>query len=124
MGLHPDTALGHVHLHVADLAQAEGFYRDVLGFDLMVTDGRSASFLSAGGYHHHIAINIWAGVGAPPQPADALGMRHFEVTLPHEGELARLMGRLARAAVPFDRREEGLLVRDPSGNGILFRPAS
>lgn len=123
-GLSLETVLGHVHLHVANIAEAEVFYRDVLGFDLMQRYGPSASFLSAGGYHHHIAINTWAGVGAPPQPADALGMRHFEVTLPDEGELARLMERLARAAVPFDRREEGLLVRDPSGNGILLRPAS
>jgi catechol 2,3-dioxygenase len=110
-----------MHLHVADLAEAERFYRDVLGFDLMFTDGRSASFLSAGGYHHHIGINTWAGVGAPPQPADALGMQHFGVTLPDERELDRLTGRLASAAVPFDRRDDGLLVRDPSQNGILFR---
>jgi catechol 2,3-dioxygenase len=121
--LHPDTVLGHVHLHVAELAQAERFYRDVLGFDLTFTDGKSASFLSAGGYHHHIGINTWAGAGAPPHPADALGMQHFAVTLPDEGELDRLMERLGEAAVPFDRRDDGLLVRDPSQNAILFSPA-
>jgi catechol 2,3-dioxygenase len=120
LGLHPDTVLGHMHLHVADLAAAERFYRDVLGFDLVFSDGRSASFLSAGGYHHHIGINTWAGVGAPPQPADALGMRHFGVTLPDQAELDRLMERLAGAAASFDQRDDGLLVRDPSQNRILF----
>jgi catechol 2,3-dioxygenase len=122
-GLPPDTALGHMHLRVADLAEGERFYRDVLGFDLMFTDGRSASFFSAGGYHHHIGINTWAGADASPQPADALGMRHFEVSLPDERELGRLTQRLAGAAVPFDRRDDGLLVRDPSQNAILFSPA-
>src|SRR5574341_1976790 len=70
-GLPEATRIGHIHLHVADLATAEAFYRDVLGFDLMVRYGSSASFLSAGGYHHHIGVNTWAGAGAPPPPPDA-----------------------------------------------------
>ncbi len=120
--LHPDTILGHMHLHVGDLAEAERFYRDVLGFDLVFSDGSSASFLSAGGYHHHIGVNTWAGAGAPPQPGDALGMQHFRVTLPDQVEMDRLMGRLDGAAVSSDQRDDGLLVRDPSQNAILFSP--
>ena len=72
-GLHPQTVIGHMHLHVADIAQAEAFYCGVLGFDLMLRYGSSASFVSAGGYHHHIGLNIWAGVGAPPPHPDRLG---------------------------------------------------
>lgn len=117
----PDgTRIGHVHLHVAELGAAEAFYRGVLGFDLMVRYGNSASFLSAGGYHHHIGLNTWAGVGAPPPPPDAAGLRYFTVRLPNGAELARVVGRVRDAGVPFEEMPEGVLVRDPSQNGVLL----
>jgi len=62
-GLHLDTDMGHMHLHVANIRQAETFYQDVLGFDMMLQYGPTASFLSAGGYHHHVGFNTWAGWG-------------------------------------------------------------
>ena len=74
-GLAPVTVIGHVHLHVSHLDAAERFYVGVLGFDLMQRYGPSALFVSAGGYHHHIGLNTWAGVGAPPPPAGAIGLR-------------------------------------------------
>jgi catechol 2,3-dioxygenase len=125
-GLPSGTRIGHVHLHVADLNQAERFYCDVLGFELMQRYGQSAIFLSAGGYHHHIGLNVWAGVGAPHPPSDAVGLRFFTVYLPDGAELARVAARLRAADVPLAPPERGaraagaFVVRDPAGNGILM----
>jgi catechol 2,3-dioxygenase len=119
-GLAPATRVGHVHLHVADLARAEAFYRDVLGFELVLHFGASAAFLSVGGYHHHIGLNTWAGAGAPPPPEDAAGLRYFTLRLEDDREAAGVRARLARAGVAGHPHDGGLLVRDPSGNGILI----
>jgi catechol 2,3-dioxygenase len=119
-GLHPDTTLGHMHLHVAHLPEAQAFYEKVLGLDTMVVIPGSAAFLSAGGYHHHLGINTWNGVGAPPPPPDAVGLRYFTVQLPNEEEQAGLVARVEKAGVPLETREDGLLVRDPSQNGLVF----
>jgi catechol 2,3-dioxygenase len=119
-GLSPETVLGHVHLHVADIAEAETFYRDVLGFELMQRYGPSASFLSAGGYHHHIGINTWADAGAPPPPADAVGLRWFTVCLPDQTELKKVTGRIESAGLEFEERREGLYLHDPSKNGLTL----
>ncbi len=119
-GLHPDTVLGHVHLHVAYLPEAVAFYEGVLGFDLVATVQESAAFLSAGGYHHHVAVNTWAGLGAPPPPANAVGLRYFTLQLPGQEEMGKLLIRFEEAHVPCERREDGLFVRDPFQNGVLF----
>lgn len=119
-GLQPETVLGHMHLHVADLRQTYQFYHDVVGFDLMVNYGGSALFFAAGGYHHHLGTNTWAGVGAPPTPADAAGLRFYEVVLANTEERQRLAGRLQTAGIPYEDRSEGIFVRDPAQNGILF----
>jgi catechol 2,3-dioxygenase len=119
-GLRPDTTLGHLHLHVAHLSEAQAFYEKVLGLDTMVVIPGSAAFLSAGGYHHHVGINTWNGVGAPSPPPDAVGLRYFTVQLPNEEEQARLIARLEKAGVPFETREDGLFVWDPSQNGLAF----
>ena len=118
-GLDPATSLGHMHLHVAQLQPTRHFYQDIIGFDL-IADWHNALFFSAGGYHHHLGTNTWAGVGAPPQPADAVGLRHFVVQLPDQAERNRLMERLDRGGVTFEERTDGLFVRDPAKNGILF----
>jgi catechol 2,3-dioxygenase len=119
-GLAPATVMGHVHLHVSRLDEAERFYVDQLGFDLMQRYGPSALFVSAGGYHHHIGLNTWAGVGAPPPPAGAIGLRHFVVRLPTEGARLAVSDRLRAGNIPFETRDDGLLVRDPAGNAILL----
>ena len=119
-GLDPATTLGHVHLHVAELPVAESFYRDVIGFDLMQRFGSQASFLSAGGYHHHLGINTWAGIGAPQPPSDSVGLRWYVIVLPTEKSLDRIAGRALEARVPFQKRDDGFLLSDPSGNGILL----
>lgn len=79
-GLEADTVIGHVHLHVARLPDAEELYCDGIGFTPMLRRYPGALFVAAGGYHHHVGLNTWAGVGAPPPPEDAVGLRRFTVT--------------------------------------------
>lgn len=122
-GLPAETTIGHIHLHVADIAAAERFYRDVLGFDLTTRYGPSASFVSAGGYHHHVGLNTWAGVGAPPPPPGSVGLRHATIHLPTPESLERVVERVRGAGVPVERRDEGVLVHDPSENSLLLTAA-
>ena len=119
-GLPPGTRIGHIHLHVSRLAEAEAFYRDQLGLDLIQRYGGSAAFLSAGGYHHHVGINTWAGVGAPPSPADAVGLRSFTLRVPDRAELQRLVDHLAAGGVETARQDGGVVVSDPSGNEVVL----
>jgi catechol 2,3-dioxygenase len=117
----PGTIMGHVHLYVADLDATQRFYHAVLGFGNMGLD-RSVrmGMVSAGGYHHHIGFNTWVGEGAPPPPPDSLGLRYFTVALPDESELDRVVGRVQGAGLMTDQQEDGILVRDPSRNGVLL----
>jgi catechol 2,3-dioxygenase len=121
-GLAAGTVIGHVHLHVSRLDEAKRFYVDVLGFDLMQRYGPSALFVSAGGYHHHIGLNTWAGVGAPPPPAGAIGLKFFVVTVPAAAAVDAVGDRLTAGGVAFDRTGDALLARDPSGNAVKFQP--
>jgi catechol 2,3-dioxygenase len=118
--LDPDTVIGHVHLHVAHIEDARAFYVDVLGFELMQRYGPSALFVSAGGYHHHVGLNTWAGVGAPAPPPGAIGLRRFTVRFPNEAALAGVTERLRVAGVDSEPIEGGVLVRDPAKNPILL----
>jgi catechol 2,3-dioxygenase len=120
-GLATGTLMGHVHLHVARLEDAERFYVGVLGFQLMQRYGPSALFVSAGGYHHHIGLNTWAGVGAPPPPPGAIGLRHFVVQLPSDTAVEKVAGRVRAAGIPIDPHDGGLLLHDPANNAILLR---
>ena len=115
------TVIGHMHLHVGDIDAAEGFYRDALGFDLITRYGPSATFLSAGGYHHHLGANTWAGVGVPPAPENAWGLSHFTIEVPGTQALSEIRAQLEGAGVSVAERDEGYFVRDPSGNGVLLR---
>jgi catechol 2,3-dioxygenase len=114
------TVIGHVHLHVAHIAEAEAFYLDGLGFDRMARYGPSASFASAGGYHHHLGLNTWAGAGAPPPPPDAVGLRFFEVIVPDAEALNTTVDRARAAGLVFEEQANGLLTRDPSHNALLL----
>jgi catechol 2,3-dioxygenase len=119
-GLAPATVIGHVHLHVARLDEAQRFYVDLLGFELMQRYGPSALFVAAGGYHHHIGLNTWAGVGAPPPPPGAIGLKHFDVVLPDLPAVDQVRGRLTAAGVPVESIDGGVLVRDPARNAICL----
>lgn len=117
-GLPEQTQIGHVHLHVTDLDEAATFYGKVLGFDIMSRYGPSALFVSAGGYHHHIGLNTWAGRGAPPPPSEAVGLRYFTIVLPDEAARRRLLAHLQDVGVSFSEEGDVIALRDPSHNSI------
>ena len=79
-----------------------------------------AAFVSAGGYHHHLGLNIWQGAGAPPPPPDATGLRYFSVILPNQAELKKILTRLDQTRIPIEQKDQGILVHDPSQNGLLL----
>jgi catechol 2,3-dioxygenase len=123
----PETRMGHVHLHVRNVDEAVDFYHGLIGFDVMgLAKTFGMAFVSAGGYHHHVGLNIWQGEGAPPPPADAVGLRHFTVELPNQQALDEVIARIDKAAIPSNQTDDGLLVHDPSQNGVILtlRPKS
>ncbi len=121
-GMPPGTAIGHVHLNVADISESEVFYAELLGFEVTVRGYPGALFVSAGGYHHHLGLNTWRGEGAPPPPDGARGLDHYEVLMPGVG-ISEVSERLGDAGVAVGPGGNGdLRLADPSGNGILIRP--
>jgi catechol 2,3-dioxygenase len=121
------TDIGHVHLKVADLDRAIGFYRDVLGFELMQRMGDQAAFLSAGGYHHHIGLNTWESAGGSPPPPGTTGLYHLAIRYPTRPALADAVRRLFEADIPIGGASdhgvsEAIYLRDPDQNGVeLYR---
>jgi catechol 2,3-dioxygenase len=115
----PALVVGHLHLHVGDVARGLAFYRDVLGFELM-TDVGSAAFTSAGGYHHHVAFNVWRGRGVPAAPAGTVGLRHWTVVLPTAAEVAAVRVRVEAAGGPVEAHPAGFLTRDPWDIAVAF----
>ncbi|HEU4481014.1 MAG TPA: VOC family protein, partial [Actinomycetota bacterium] len=113
------TTMGHVHLQVADLAETEAFYVDGLGFEVTVRGYPGALFVSAGGYHHHLGLNTWAGEGAPPPPPGYTGLRRYEVVVPSSDVFEEVKVRLDGSAAELT--DEGLVATDPSGNEVLLR---
>jgi len=119
----PQTRIGHVHLKVADLDRAIGFYRDVLGFEVTQHYGRQAAFLSAGGYHHHIGLNTWESAGGTPPPPGTTGLYHVAILYPTRAALADALRRLIDARIPLDGASDhgvsqALYLRDPDDNGV------
>jgi len=121
-GMPAATTIGHVHLQVADIPAAEGFYNGGLGLDVMVRSYPGALFLAAGGYHHHVGLNTWQSQGAPPPPEGALGLDRYELVLPSADERDAAAGRLGESGDPV-RLDEGVLATDPSGNRLLLTAA-
>jgi len=119
-GLPAGTKIGHVHFHVSDLSEARKFYVDVLGFEMMLTDNRSVAFISAGGYHHHMGLNTWAGVGAPKAPANAAGIDYYSLQLPNREAIDEVAARVRAAGISADEEGQFLWVTDPSGIRLLF----
>jgi len=121
--IHPSVRIGHVHLTVSNLERALRFYRDALGFEVTQRYGGDAVFLSAGGYHHHIALNTWAGPGAPQPPPGRTGLYHFAILYPTRAELAAAFKRLFDHGVQIEGASdhgvsEAIYLRDPDNNGI------
>jgi catechol 2,3-dioxygenase len=120
----PETRMGHIHLHVRNIEEAVDFYHGIIGFDVMgIAKAFRMAFVSAGGYHHHVGLNTWQGEGAPPPPADALGLRHFAVELPDQNALDQVIARVENAGIPANQTEDGLLLYDPSQNGVMLTVA-
>jgi catechol 2,3-dioxygenase len=128
----PGVRIGHVHLKVADLDRALNFYVGVLGLQLMQRMGKSAAFISAGGYHHHIGLNTWESKGGSPPPPGTTGLYHVAILYPTRAALADALRRLIRAGIPLDGASdhgvsEALYLRDPDYNGVelyVDRPES
>jgi catechol 2,3-dioxygenase len=120
-GMPAGTKMGHIHLHVKDLESTREFYHHLLGFEI-VGDYRPmrALFLAAGGYHHHIGTNIWAGLGAPAPGANATGLAYFTVVLPTEMNHEEYFQRLESHGIPVSVKADGHYVTDPSRNTIRF----
>jgi catechol 2,3-dioxygenase len=118
-GMSAGTTMGHVHLQVADIPAAEGFYNGALGLDVMVRSYPGALFLSAGGYHHHLGLNTWQSQGAPPPPEGALGLDRYELVLPSEAAVDDAATALGERGDPV-RVDEGVLATDPSGIRVLL----
>jgi catechol 2,3-dioxygenase len=119
----PRVDIGHVHLKVSDLDRAIGFYRDILGFELMQQMGDQAAFLSAGGYHHHIGLNTWESQGGPPPPRGTTGLYHTAIRYPDRKALANALKRLVAARWPLSGASDhgvsvALYLSDPDRNGI------
>jgi catechol 2,3-dioxygenase len=115
--------IGHVHLKVADLQRALGFYVGVLGFELITTYGDQAAFISAGGYHHHIGLNTWESLGGSPPPPGTTGLFHTAILYPTRAELADALSRVEAAGITLDGASdhgvsEALYLRDPDENGV------
>lgn len=125
--IHPATRIGHVHLKVADLDRALGFYCGVLGLGLTQRFGDRAAFVSAGGYHHHIGLNTWESLGGPPPAPGTTGLYHLALLYPTRAALADALRRVEAAGIPLDGASdhgvsEALYLRDPDGNGVeLYR---
>jgi catechol 2,3-dioxygenase len=111
--------MGHLHLHVADIERGLAFYRDVLGFEVMVNLG-SAAFVSAGGYHHHLGFNVWLGTDVKPRPAGTAGLRHWVIVLPSAADVETVRARVHAAGLALEERDGGFMVRDPWGTAVAI----
>ena len=123
MSIDAGVRIGHVHLKVADLERAIGFYHGVLGFDVVQRLGDAAAFLSAGGYHHHIGLKTWESLGGSPPPAGTTGLYHTAILYPNRAALADAFKRVAAAGIELDGAadhgvSESLYLRDPDDNGV------
>jgi catechol 2,3-dioxygenase len=125
--IHPEARIGHVHLKVADLDRAIGFYSGVLGFELQQRFGTQAAFLSAGGYHHHIGLNTWESRGGHPPAPGTTGLYHTAFLYPDRASLADALARVIAAGIALEGVadhgvSEAIYLRDPDGNGVeLYR---
>lgn len=117
-GLPAETHMGHVHLRVAEVEAAVTFYRDVIGLELTARMGSQAAFLSAGGYHHHIAVNTWGSLGAPPPPPGSAGLREFSLVMAGQAQIELVVAQARAAGVKVKRSSVDASLSDPSQNAL------
>ena len=118
----PSARVGHIHLHVGNLEEAEKFYTQVAGFEVTTKIPGQATFTSAGGYHHHVAFNLWAGRDIQPAPADALGLKEFTVLVDGPSEIEALKKRAQAAAWAYEEDGKNILIKDPWNHLLRFVP--
>jgi catechol 2,3-dioxygenase len=118
-GMPEGTKVGHIHLRIGNIQQGADFYHKLLGFDIMAQI-RGALFVSAGGYHHHIGLNIWQSRGASPPPANAVGMREFKIVVPEADALTPVLNRLDNAGEKYQRESNTVKLSDPWQNHIVL----
>lgn len=119
-GLPAGTVMGHIHLHVSDLKSTEDFYGRGLGFDVVSRFGSQALFISTGGYHHHIGLNTWNGVGAPSPAENSVGLNWFTLHFPSEEKRTTIIRQLESIGATIQEQRGKLLTEDPSGNRIYL----
>lgn len=112
-GMPEKTEMGHVHLHVSDLEEAEQFFVVKLGFKPTIHMADHALFISAGGYHHHLALNVWNGKGVPCKPEGSIRLKSYTIILPSKEELIQFTGHIQENEIPFHKTSEGILIQDP-----------
>ena len=121
-GMPAGTSIGHVHLHVGSIEQASAFFSDALGFDRMTWSYPGALFLGAGGYHHHLGTNTWAGSAGQPPQADDAKLLEWTIALPDEASVSAAGHSLAEAGHPAEPASNGdIVTRDPWGTQIRLR---
>ena len=126
MSIDPRVGIGHVHLKVADIDRSLAFWSGVLGFEVQQRIGDQAAFVSAGGYHHHIALNTWESKGGSPPPRGTTGLYHVAVLYPDRKALAEALRSVLDAGIPLVGAtdhgvSEALYLSDPDGNGVELR---
>lgn len=119
-GIPEQTDIGHIHLQVSDLGQAERFFSKLIGLDVTQRNYPGALFMAAGGYHHHVGTNIWSSRGAPPAPEGAAGLAFFELAIPDAESRQQALERLEAASVPLTPHEDQFLARSPDGIQVLI----
>lgn len=116
------TRIGHIHIKVSDIERSLRFYCEILGFELTTRYGEEAAFISAGGYHHHIGLNVWYSKGSQPPPVHTTGLFHFAILYPERKDLASILQRLRNLNIPFSASDHGvseaIYINDPDKNGI------
>jgi catechol 2,3-dioxygenase len=119
-GLPTDTVMGHIHLHVADLDETENFYVNGLGLDI-VTRYPGALFASYGGYHHHLGLNVWNGVGAPAPSENSVGLKWFTLVFADEEARQSKIESLRKVGAEVVAENDYYVTKDPAGNKILMQ---
>lgn len=120
-GLPADTVMGHIHLHVSDLAEAEKFYTKALDFEVVTRYGQQAIFIADNRYHHHIGLNVWNGVGVPQPSKQSVGLAHYTIVVADSIKQQKIANQLQALGCTFEFKDEVLITEDPAGNEIHIR---
>ena len=121
LNLHEDTILGHIHLHGSELKDIRKFYEDGLQMDVVIDLPRQALFFSYGNYHHHLAVNVWNGIGAPQPASNSVGLSHFDIILPIHLSIDQIKQNLSRLNFDFEESDHSIITKDPSGNSVIIK---